>query len=193
MITSPAPSTGWDQAGAQWLFFIFIFNTNDSSSSRALSYLIPTASPQKRCYCDPHFTDEDAEAQREGITCLKPQLKKCVRTEGHLDKLMGKPGVGALGADLRVGDQEKWWTCPAGEESMPFLSLSSLSPSQPLRSPQASYLHCARCLESKRRAWGTRDIGWLGQVEQAAHCTTPELAIPIDYAENSAPRNCARW
>ena len=30
-----------------------------------------------------------------------------------------------------------------------------------------------------------RDIGWLGPVEQAAHCTTSEQAIPIDTDENS--------
>lgn len=50
--------------------FFFFFNINDSSSSQGLSYFTLMASPQRRCCCDPHFTDENTEAQRRGITYL---------------------------------------------------------------------------------------------------------------------------
>lgn len=50
--------------------FVFVFNINDSSSSQGLSYFTLMASPQRRCCCDPYFTDENTEAQRRGITYL---------------------------------------------------------------------------------------------------------------------------
>ena len=74
------------------------------------SCLTLMASPQRRCYCDPHFTDENTDAQRRGITCLKSQLNKCMGTLGSCGQTDEQAwcllGLGRQGADQGVGDQE---------------------------------------------------------------------------------------